>query len=90
VTGRAFAASPARLRGHRREHPPGSYAFVVPDETASVEGILLDGIDDDALARLDAYEDEGRLYVRRRALAEVDGVTMPCDVYVGAAIARRR
>jgi hypothetical protein len=62
----------------------------VPDAAASVDGLLLDGIDDAALARLDAYEDEGTLYVRRSAVADVGGRTIPCQVYVGAAIARRR
>ena len=90
VTGRVFAAHPARLCGHRREQPPGSYAYVLPDPSASVLGVLLDGVDAASLARLDAYEDEGRLYVRRRALAEVDGRTVGCEVYVGRAIARGR
>jgi len=79
----------ARLPGHRREQPPGSYAFVVADPAAHVDGVLLDDVDPISLARLDDYEDHGRLYVRRAAQAEVDGRLVECDVYVGAAIARR-
>jgi len=89
VTGREFPATPARLPGYRREHPPGSYAFVVPDAGAQVDGVLLEGIDPISLARLDDYEDAGRLYVRRAVQVEVDGRSVACDVYVGAAIARR-
>lgn len=61
----------------------------MPDVDAHVDGFMLDDVDPVALARLDSYEDEGALYVRRRATAEVDGRTVECDVYVGAGIVRR-
>ena len=43
-----------------------------------------------ALARLDAYEDEGGLYVRREAIAVADGKRVPCQVYVGNGIREAR
>jgi gamma-glutamylcyclotransferase (GGCT)/AIG2-like uncharacterized protein YtfP len=88
VTGRLFPARPATLRGFRRVDPPGGYPYLVADDGAVVEGVVLGDIDAEALARLDHYEDEGRLYVRRAVTVVVDGAALACDVYVGAAIAR--
>lgn len=89
VTGRTFSARPATLRGFRREAPLGSYPYLVPDDAGVVDGLVLEGIDAAALRALDRYEDEGRLYVRRAVPITLDGVELACDVYVGAAIARR-
>ncbi|HXJ34749.1 MAG TPA: gamma-glutamylcyclotransferase [Candidatus Eisenbacteria bacterium] len=44
-------------------------------------GTLLEEIDAPALAAFDAYEDEGRLYVRRDAVVTVDGAPVRCQVY---------
>ena len=48
---------------------PEGYPYILPDETARVEGILLLDIDAAALQVLDRYEDEGRHY--RRTAVEV-------------------
>jgi gamma-glutamylcyclotransferase (GGCT)/AIG2-like uncharacterized protein YtfP len=88
VTGRAFPGRPATLCGFRRVEPPGGYPYLVADDGAVLEGVLLDDVDTEALARLDRYEDEGRLYVRRTVTVTVDGADLTCDVYVGAAIVR--
>jgi hypothetical protein len=60
----------------------------VPDAGASVDGRILDEIDDAAVAALDRYEDAGRLYHRRRVVVHVDGDAVDCDAYAG--IRRRR
>jgi hypothetical protein len=52
--------------------------------------VLLDEVDDTALARLDAYEDEGGLYVRQETVALVDGGRVACEVYVGTGITTAR
>ena len=89
VVGRRLASRPARLDGHRREEPPGCYPYVVPDPASSVDGALLLDVDDDALAALDRYEDEGRLYRRVDATAVCEGEAVPCAVYVFLRPARR-
>ena len=88
VTGRTFARRPATLAGFVRIAPAGGYPYVVPRPGASVDGMLLEGLDADALAALDAYEDEGRLYVRQRVTVSADGRAIPCEVYVGRDVAR--
>ncbi|HEV7733364.1 MAG TPA: gamma-glutamylcyclotransferase family protein [Candidatus Binatia bacterium] len=86
VTGRAFPARPARLTGWVRR--TAVYPYVVPSPGDGVDGVLLDDVDDASLARLDAYEDAGRLYERRQVTVMVDGAPVGCDVYVGLAIAQ--
>jgi gamma-glutamylcyclotransferase (GGCT)/AIG2-like uncharacterized protein YtfP len=85
VTGHRFPTRPARLRGYARLAPAGSYPYVVPRRGASVEGLLLDGVDAASLRALDAYEVEGRLYRRTAATAEADGTRVACEVYVAIA-----
>lgn len=86
VTGRRFVACPARLRDYACRD--AAYAFVIPSPGDVVDGLLLDDVDADALARLDAYEDAGRLYARRTVTVEVGDERVECEVYVGLAIAR--
>jgi gamma-glutamylcyclotransferase (GGCT)/AIG2-like uncharacterized protein YtfP len=86
VTGRTFVARPATLRGFRRVEPPGGYPYLVEDPRGVVDGLVLEDIDDDALRRLDRYEDEGRLYRRCTVTVASNGSEVACDVYVGAAI----
>jgi gamma-glutamylcyclotransferase (GGCT)/AIG2-like uncharacterized protein YtfP len=81
VAGRTFPRRPAILAGHRRVWPRRSHPSIVPDADASVEGDLLDGIDDRALAAIDAYEDEGRLYVRDDVTVTCAGTAVRCFVY---------
>src|SRR5262250_2795992 len=90
VVGRDLPRRPAVLEGFERTEPPRGYPWVVAQEGATVAGILLDDVDDAALARLDAYEDEGGLYLRRDAAAVADGRRVPCQVYVGNNIREAR
>jgi gamma-glutamylcyclotransferase (GGCT)/AIG2-like uncharacterized protein YtfP len=87
VIGRRVPSRPARLLGYERRE--AAYPYVVESPDGVVDGLLLDGLDDAALARLDRYEDEGRLYARRSVTVEVGAERVPCDVYVGRAIAGR-
>jgi gamma-glutamylcyclotransferase (GGCT)/AIG2-like uncharacterized protein YtfP len=81
LTGRRFAKTPARLEGYRRLTPPGGYPVIVPAAGASVDGLVLRGIDADALRVFDQYEDEGRLYRRLSVTVIVDGTPQEVQVY---------
>ena len=84
LTGRRFPRRAARLQGYRKHVPAGSYPFVVPDEDGMVEGVVLEGIDADALRAFDAYEDEGQLYRRVEVTITVAGLPQRAFVYVAA------
>jgi gamma-glutamylcyclotransferase (GGCT)/AIG2-like uncharacterized protein YtfP len=86
LVGRPLPRRPAVLEGYERVLPAGGYPYVVPRDGATVAGLLLDDLDQRALAALDAYEDEGRLYVRRDAVAVAGGRRVPCQVYVGTGV----
>jgi len=90
VVGRRLPRRSATLDGFERVEQKGSFPYVVPRDGASVTGVLLDEVDDGALARLDAYEDEGGLYVRREAVAVADGKRVPCQLYVGNGVREAR
>ena len=81
VVGRRLPRRAARLARHRRIWPAGEYPYLVPDPTASVEGVLIEGLDVRTLAALDAYEAVGHLYVRERVVVTCDGTRMRCWVY---------
>jgi gamma-glutamylcyclotransferase (GGCT)/AIG2-like uncharacterized protein YtfP len=81
LTGRTFATRAARLDGWRRDQPPGGYPVIRPCPGASVAGLVLLDVDDASLARLDAYEDEGRLYARLRVEATAGDERLACAVY---------
>jgi gamma-glutamylcyclotransferase (GGCT)/AIG2-like uncharacterized protein YtfP len=81
VTGRVFTRRRATLAGHRRCWPPDAPPFLARDPSATVEGDVLDGVDAAALAALDAYEDEGRLYAREAIDVTIGATTVRCWVY---------
>ena len=83
LTGRCFSRRKAELSGFARIIPKNGYPYIIPRTGARVPGILLSGIDLTALAALDDYEEEGRLYHRYRVEVTVDGRQVPCETYVG-------
>jgi gamma-glutamylcyclotransferase (GGCT)/AIG2-like uncharacterized protein YtfP len=83
LTGRRFPRRRATLEGYERILPNQGYPYVVPKSGGQVEGFLVEEVDDDSLRTLDAYEDEGRLYLRRPVEVNVDGSRAACDTYVG-------
>lgn len=84
LLGRRLPWRPAVLAGYRRMLDASiGYPVVHPLAGASVDGRLLDGVDPEALAALDAYE--GREY--RRVTVQVqtsDGRTVDAFAYVPA------
>jgi gamma-glutamylcyclotransferase (GGCT)/AIG2-like uncharacterized protein YtfP len=83
LTGRRFRRQRARLEGFVRIAPPRGHPYVVPRAGARVEGYLVHGVDERSLRKLDAYEEEGRLYHRRRVVAIANAHRVSCQVYVG-------
>jgi gamma-glutamylcyclotransferase (GGCT)/AIG2-like uncharacterized protein YtfP len=81
VTGRTFPRRAASLPGHRRVWPAGGHPYLVADPAGAVAGAVLDGLDASALAALDAYEEEGSLYVRETVTVVVGGAPVPCWIY---------
>jgi len=90
VTGRRFARRSARLEGFERIAPARGYPYIVPRIDAHVDGHLIEPVDAPSLRKLDTYEEEGRLYVRRPVEVLVDGTRVACETYVGNADAHRR
>jgi gamma-glutamylcyclotransferase (GGCT)/AIG2-like uncharacterized protein YtfP len=82
VTGRRFPRRAAQLRGYRKHTPSGCYPYVVPDDDGMVNGVVLQGIDGDALQAFDAYEGEGQLYRRVEVTITVAGRPQHAFVYV--------
>ena len=82
LTGRRFPRQRATLEGFERILPNQGYPYVVPKSGGQVEGFLLQDVDPASVATLDAYEDEGRLYVRRPVEVVVRGRRVPCETYV--------
>jgi Gamma-glutamyl cyclotransferase, AIG2-like len=83
VTGRRFAGRAATLHGWMRTIASHGYPVIHPSPDDRVDGIVLDGLDTAALRALDAYEDEGRLYLRRQVTVLVGDEPIPCETYVG-------
>lgn len=65
LTGRVFHKTPCVLYGYARITPPYGYAYIVPADGASVRGYLVEGLTREQLARIDEYEAEGDMYLRR-------------------------
>jgi gamma-glutamylcyclotransferase (GGCT)/AIG2-like uncharacterized protein YtfP len=84
VSGRRFPGRPATLHGWTRTIATHGYPVIHPSRDHTVDGIVLDGLDTAALRALDAYEDEGRLYLRRPVtVLVVGGEPIACETYVG-------
>ena len=90
LTGKRFAATPAVLHDFERIQPAGGYPYIVRRDGARVDGLLLRDIDAGSLARLDEYEDEGRLYRREQVIVTVGQGIHACFTYVGLSFAHKR
>ena len=78
LTGRGFPRRRATLLGYGCGVSDAGYPFITPRT-----GLLVEGLDAESLRRLDRYEDEGRLYLRRSVEVLADGGRIACDTYVG-------
>ena len=82
LTGRRFPKQSARLGGYRKHTPAGGYPYIVPDVDGAVDGVVLSGIDDDAVRAFDEYE--GHLYRRIAVTVTVGAQPHHAFVYVAA------
>lgn len=82
---RHLPACRAHLDGYARVFPShlGGYPDIVPRDGHRVDGLLLETVDPKSLGILDAYEEVGRLYLRRPAVAMARGQRIACEVYMG-------
>lgn len=83
LTGRIFRKRPSVLNGYTRIAPPCGYAYIVPKKGEAVNGYLVEGLNRQDLARIDAYEAEGDMYHRRPVAVTVAGHPRRAYVYVG-------
>ncbi len=81
---RSVESEPAMLHNYMRIVPPGAFFFIVRQNGAQVRGKLLRHLTQDELARLDSFEDEGKLYFRRPVVVRgADGLRRRCETYIG-------
>ena len=81
---RKVESEPAVLHNYMRVVPPGAFYFVVKQHGATAPGRLLKNLTPEELARLDAFEDEGKLYFRRVVVVRTeDNRRRRCMTYVG-------
>jgi len=89
VSGRSVPGEPAKLPGYARYQVRGErYPGIVPGADSTVDGILLRGITDDDLARLDRFE--GDFYRRERVEVMARGAALHAWCYVVAPRQRNR
>jgi gamma-glutamylcyclotransferase (GGCT)/AIG2-like uncharacterized protein YtfP len=82
VTGREFPSASAEVEGYARYQVIGEvYPALVPRAGARTRGLLYQGVDEETLARLDAYE--GGWYRRESVCVRSgDGPPVEADAYV--------
>ena len=83
ITGKYFPTFPAVLRGFKKLNSRLGYPYIILHRGSKVEGLLIRNIDPESMKRLDRYEDEGRLYSRRKLTVVSNGKRVSCKAYVG-------
>ena len=74
----------AALSNFKRVVPPGAFYFIVKQHAAKTHGLLLKQLTKAEVAKLDAFEDEGNLYFRKKVVVrDSDGDRRRCMTYVG-------
>ena len=86
---RPIEASPARLPGYERGQRRSF--FVAPRVGAITDGAILEGLDAQDFAILDAYEEVPRLYTRDRIeVLAADGRPINCWIYLPTSWAKEK
>lgn len=83
LTGHRFRRLPAVLSGYRRIELAGFYPWIEPAADGSVDGLILEEIDTDSLARFDEYECVGTLYERIEVSVSAGARLRTCQTYCG-------
>jgi gamma-glutamylcyclotransferase (GGCT)/AIG2-like uncharacterized protein YtfP len=83
VTGRSFDTKEATLYNYRRIYPESGYPFAVHWPGSKIEGRVVYGITPDVWKKIDDYESEGYLYIRKHVKVHVGEQPVDADVYIG-------
>ena len=83
VTGQRLTAETAVLYDYRRISPKGGYPFALPWRGSKIEGQVVHGITPAAWKKIDDYEDEGTLYLRKIVSVQIGGQFVEAYVYIG-------
>ena len=74
---------PGMLYHYMRMDPSWSFPFIVKHRGAVTKGRILQDITTEELKILDEFEDEGKMYYRRPAVARTGGFRQRCQTYLG-------
>lgn len=84
ILGRHVETEPAVLNNYMRVVPPGAFFFIVRQQGAQVRGRILKALTPEELVLLDAFEDEKRLYYRKRVVVrDSAGQRRRAETYIG-------
>ena len=83
IAGKAFTKEKAVLPSFRKVTPAGGFPYIKPLPGVFVNGFVLRGVDEEALKKFDAYEDEGSLYHRVAVQFWVGDKNINGQTYVG-------
>ncbi len=83
LTGKLLPYEEGVLLNHRRIQPKNSFAFAVYWKGYSIRGRLLYSVTPDIIQKLDEYENEGELYIRKIGDIRVGDVIHKSWVYIG-------
>lgn len=84
ILGRRVETEPAVLNNYMRIVPPGAFFFIVRQKGSQVRGRILKALTPEELALLDAFEDEKKLYFRRRVVVrDSAGERRRAETYIG-------
>ncbi len=83
IIGESLKAEEAILLNHRKITPKGGFPLAVPWRGNKVEGLLLYGITPEIIEKLDDYEAEGEMFLRKIATVKIGNDIKKAYVYVG-------
>ena len=84
VCGKNFKFKKAVLNHYQKYASESGYPYVVEKENTKVEGVVYYDVDKESFEKIDKYECEGDLYIRRKVeVALEDGKELEAYVYIG-------
>jgi gamma-glutamylcyclotransferase (GGCT)/AIG2-like uncharacterized protein YtfP len=81
---------PAVLTNYLRVSPSNAFFFIVQQKGSEVFGRLLKDLSPEEIKRIDAFEDEGNLYHRKKVYVHCEGHRKKCETYIGSIEALQR
>lgn len=83
LAGQTLPYKDAVLYGYRRIHPKSGYPFAVPWRGSKIEGAVIYNLTPEILKKLDEYESEGELYIRKPVTVYIGEQAVNVYVYIG-------